>query len=372
MSTKKKFHCIAYRKLKIMSKVDPNIPFDSDVFRFFVKRSEPTLKPSEKEAMFRAIEHRLVKRSKKSVMVWAGAVAASFLLLLGGGWFFRQTANPYQRLFAMVDVDTLQAISLYLDDQKITLPEQAEIRCLPDGGQIEVRSSDNKLFSLASAQKNRKSYVEVAVPAGRKVEVILPDQSHVMLRERTKLVFPLHFDAHERAVHLQGEAYLKVTHLPEKPFITVTDELNVAVLGTEFLVSAYPEQSEQSVLLLSGRVAVEPETGRRTVLRPNQRFTYNKKTAQSVLKSEVDPQPLIGWKEDVLLMKEESLSDVLKRIEAIYAVNFNYDWESLKEVTLNGKLDLTVTVDQLLERLSKIAPITVKKDKRIITIIRSK
>lgn len=355
-----------------MSKIDIKNPFERDVFRFFVKRSEPTLMPSEKEAMFRAIEHRLVKHPKKRVMVWASAVAASFFLLLGGGWLFRQTATPYQQLFAMVDVDTLHAISLYLDDQKMTLPEQAEIRCSPDGGQIEVRSSNNHLFTLASAQKSRKSYVEVAVPAGRKVEVILPDQSHVMLRERTKLVFPLHFDVHKRTVYLQGEAYMQVTHLPEKPFITVTDELNVSVLGTEFLVSAYPEQSEQSVLLVSGSVAVDPETGTRTILVPNQRFTYNKQTAQSVLKSGVNPQPLIGWKEDVLLMKEESLSDVLKRIEAIYGVNFNYDWESLKEVTLNGKLDLTVTVDHLLDRLSKIAPITVKKDKRIITITRSK
>ena len=271
----------------------------------------------------------------------------------------------------MVNVDKLNNVCIYVDEQKLELPEQSEIRCLPGTNQIEVRSFDDQVFRL-SVSDHSKNNIQVAVPKGKKVQVVLADESRIVLRERSKLIFPLVFAPKERLVNLQGEAYMKISHHPERPFITATDQLKVSVLGTEFLVSAYPNRKNQSVLLVSGKVAVQPEGGEQVMMSPHQLFTYNATNNQTILERDIDPQKLIGWKENILMMNNQSMSDVLKQIESIYSVGLNYDSNELKSIILNGKLDLTVNLEQLLERLTKIAPINVSKEQKRIIITKTK
>lgn len=78
--------------------------------------------------------------------------------------------------------------------------------------------------------------------------------------------------------------------------------MDISVLGTEFLVVAYPHSGEQSVLLVKGSVQVTPEKGESVIMVPNQKFIYNKTTASAHVAENVNVLPAIAWKENLLIM----------------------------------------------------------------------
>ena len=174
----------------------------------------------------------------------------------------------------LVNIDTLQTICLYVGEQKIELGSQIEIHCLESTNQIELISAKSSSFKFDILKP--KSLFMLAVPANAKAEVVLADQSRITLREHSKLSFPLNFIKPKRKVYLEGEAYMKVAHNANKQFVVETQNMNVSVLGTEFLVSAYPKYEEEAVLLISGKVEVKPIMGDKHILSPNQRYILNK------------------------------------------------------------------------------------------------
>ena len=58
---------------------------------------------------------------------------------------------------------------------------------------------------------------------------------------------------------------------------------------------------------------------------------------------------------------------MLKKLENIYNTDFNYDWNEMSEIHISGKLDVSVPLNELLDRLTKIAPIRIDATKRRIT-----
>jgi len=348
----------------------PNSPISPDILRKLLLKEEPTLTSEEKRSMWHKIELRTFNKPQRKIYPRKiGYAAASVVILLLSGWIFFQnfqSNNPYKQLAELVDADTLHSVCLYIGEQHIVLDEQVEVRCLPASNEVEIRTAGNASFRL-SAPKQKETYLQIAVPSGKKAQVILADQSKITVRERSKLSFPLQLVRQERKVYLDGEAYMKIAHNPQKRFVANTKDIHVAVLGTEFLLSAYSGNTEQSVLLVSGRVEIEPSQGKRVVMSPNERYVFNKTTGKTSLTANVDPTEHICWKEDILKINNEPLNKVLKQIEAIYHTNLKYDWNELGEIQINGKLDVSIPIDELLERLSKIAPINIDKEQRKIT-----
>lgn len=344
----------------------------SELLQKYVLPNEPALSTEEKQEMWNAIQKRTQKQPQRLIRPWNWKwyAAASVLIAVIGSLILIQSPfhkDPYARMAKLVNVDTLNYICLYIDEQQIELTDQVEIRCLAASNQVEILTSDNSSFKL-TAPNQKETYLQVAVPAGKKASIVLADQSRISVREQTKFSFPLKMAGEKRKVHLEGEAYMQIAHQPERHFITETKELNVTVLGTEFLVSAYPNQTEQSVLLISGRVEVCPTTGEKLILSPNERYVYNSNTHESILDKHVDATQHTIWKENMLTIENEPLSNVLKQIEAIYRTDFNYDWNKLEKVKISGKLDVSVPLNELLLHLSKITPIQIDYKQKKITI----
>lgn len=100
-------------------------------------------------------------------------------------------------------------------------------------------------------------------------KIVLPDGSHVTLNSNSVLAY-----TNERRADLEGEAYFSIVK-DSRPFVIHTDDLDINVLGTEFLVTAFPDDDFIEVSLYSGSVVLESgET--RIELRPDQKFRLNK------------------------------------------------------------------------------------------------
>nr|WP_320058995.1 FecR family protein [uncultured Bacteroides sp.] len=342
----------------------------SETSQRILKKCEPILSNKEKQKMWATIDRR-TRHIPRYMQRSTWYVAASIAIVAIGSWvlLFNSpfTSNPYTRLSEMVNVDTLKSTQLYIENQQIELGEQVEIQCLPSTNQVEVSSPDGASFKL-SVPSGKGTYMQLAVPKGKRAQVILADKSKITLRAQSKLIFPLHFIEKKREVKLEGEAYMQISRNEQQRFITQTNTMEICVLGTEFLVVAYPHSQEQSVVLVKGSVQITPQKGKAVTISPNQKYTYNSSTSKASLLSNVDATPMVSWKENLLIIQNQSLGEVLKTIEGYYNVSFSYNWNELQSIHITGKLDVSVSLNEILENLSKIAPIKIENNRKTIKI----
>ena len=190
--------------------------------------------------------------------------------------------------------------------------------------------------------------------------MVRADGSHITLREHSTLVVP--FDIRKadiRQVALQGEAYLAVHHEEQHPFVAMAGDLRVGVLGTKVLVAGDKGRAQETVTLLEGAVAVKNDRGGTTMLSPGQTFVYDKATARNTIRQERDAQSLTLWKDDRLSIDGASLTSVLQKIETAYGIRIRYNRQLTDTIYLGGRLDTSVGIGQVLQRLETIAPIRV-------------
>ncbi|MGL4411514.1 MAG: FecR family protein [Bacteroidales bacterium] len=329
-----------------------------------VAQSEPHLMKEEKEVMWREIEQLTIKKHRLSLPLWVKYAAILIFMMASGATIItiNRSVSPFERMANLVQTDTLRTLTLYIGGQRVELADNVDLTCLPNSNQIDISAYGKSLFKL-SAPSGENTYMQIAVPRGKKTDITLADNSRVTVREGSKLTFPLRFKGKKRHLFLEGEAFLKVAKDNNRSFITETKDLEIAVLGTEFLVSAYPCDTESSVLLLSGKVQVKPVEGESTILLPNEMFRYKRSDSKITKIKNVDSSELLSWREDILLMKNESLSQILERIESIYRIHIVYNPKEMDKVFINGKLDISVSVDELLDRLSRITPIKYRQER---------
>ena len=97
-----------------------------------------------------------------------------------------------------------------------------------------------------------KTYQNIYVENGAKKEIILPDNSVVILNSDSHLSYSKLTWNFTRKVELNGEAYFKVK--PGKEFIVITPIAQVQVLGTEF--NTYSRNGVFETKCFSGKVKV--------------------------------------------------------------------------------------------------------------------
>ncbi|XZF13801.1 FecR domain-containing protein [Chitinophagaceae bacterium MMS25-I14] len=144
-------------------------------------------------------------------------------------------------------------------------------------------------------------------------EIVLPDDSHVLLRKGSSLTYPKHFNANERHVVLNGEAFFEVTHNAEHPFTIDAGSADVKVLGTSFSVKC--NDQEAKVVVATGRVQLtgHNEAHDAVVLTPGQKGTFN---SAGVSKDTTNSSNELYWKTGVLSFEQEPLASVVKKMTA--------------------------------------------------------
>ena len=97
---------------------------------------------------------------------------------------------------------------------------------------------------------------EYRTARGQRAVVHLQDGSRITMAPGTRLRIPKDFNSGSRAVTLEGEALFDVVHDSVQPFLVRLHNAETQDLGTQFVISAYPEDSVAWVAVVEGRVAV--------------------------------------------------------------------------------------------------------------------
>jgi ferric-dicitrate binding protein FerR (iron transport regulator) len=139
-----------------------------------------------------------------------------------------------------------------------------------------VNSNKNNLLDIGN------NYNEIVAKRGTKTKIILPDGSQVWLNSDSKLSYGARFNDTIREVSLEGEAYFDVIKDKKRPFVVMTNALNIRVLGTAFNIKSYAQDATIETTLIRGMIEVrknnEPAT-KKIVLTPNEKLVYNKSEA---------------------------------------------------------------------------------------------
>ncbi|MDZ7690880.1 MAG: FecR family protein [Balneolaceae bacterium] len=117
----------------------------------------------------------------------------------------------------------------------------------------QFTSHDNEATEIAKR--------EIVAQDGQRATYILNDGSKVILHAGSRLEVPLSFNSEKRELFLEGEAYFEVTHDDSKPFTVHSKNAFTRVLGTRFLMKAWPdERNEVEVVVSEGKVALGRES----------------------------------------------------------------------------------------------------------------
>jgi len=340
-----------------------------------IEGNEPTLTDESVKEIWRSIELKTNLRHSSERLIsvfWVriASIAASIFLFFGLASYLLFGISrdvDYRNLAAKVSVDSVSEIRLLLSDKsQITLSNRAEV-ILGNNGEMTLHSSKGDHVTLDRNEFSDKQFGQLIVPKGRRASMVFADGSRITVRPGSKVVFPTRFAQKQREIYLQGEAFFEVSKNKKRPFIVKTELMKVQVLGTSFDVCAYPKQKEQSVVLVTGLVKVRSESNNETKIIPNQRYSFDKtKQIQSV--DEVDVFQYISWKDGILSFNSENLGSVLDKLSSYYGVRFDYEWNTLSQIHITGKLDLNNDIDDALKVIASISQIQYKHMKKSIKI----
>jgi ferric-dicitrate binding protein FerR (iron transport regulator) len=198
-------------------------------------------------------------------------------------------------------------------------------------------------FTPAAKSKMLSFYA----PVGQRAELTLDDGTHVWLNANSRIIYPAQFDAKQRNVTLQGEAYFKVTHNAKRPFIVNAEGYRIKVLGTEFNVQAY-SKSRFETDLLHGSVHIITPNNQIAKLKPGTRIYM--KDNQTV-KGCISHPEHFEWRDGLISFKEESLDDIFKKIELYYDVSITTNNKELLNTHFSGKFRVRDGVEHIMKVL---------------------
>jgi len=185
--------------------------------------------------------------------------------------------------------------------------------------------------------------------AGNTETVTLPDGSSVSLNRHTSLSFNPGFGEENRTVNLDGEAFFEVEPDANKPFIILTREARVQVLGTSFTVHAYDSLPSVEVIVQTGLVSFQEKTGKQSVKLPAGQKGIYSKTKERIASATNNDVNFLSWNTQRIVFVENDLRSVVETLKKTYHADIRIS------TNIPASCTVTVTFDhQTLESVLKV------------------
>ena len=164
---------------------------------------------------------------------------------------------------------------------------------------------------------------------------------------------------------LEGDAYVKIAHNAQSPFVVRTAKQNVTVLGTSFDVTAYRDDKNVYTTLLNGSVRVDTKD-RQQMLNPGEQSVFD---GESIRVQEVNAQLYCSWIEDRFVFMSEDFEHVAKKLERWYNVKFVFGSEDLRVKRFSGSIPKYSELSKVLEMLGLTTNIRFEIDEGTVHVV---
>jgi ferric-dicitrate binding protein FerR (iron transport regulator) len=249
---------------------------------------------------------------------------------------------------------------------------------LEDGSQVELEKGNT--FQTQNVHSNGEEIVYLAkestttevanniltIPRGGMFHLVLSDKSEVWLNSESQLKYPVNFiKGQPRQIELvYGEGYFAVSPSSEhegSKFIVFNQSQEIEVLGTEFNIKAYREDTKIYTTLVEGKVSINTGS-RKNILEPSQQASLNLKD-ESVDIATVNVYNEISWKEGVFSFRRKPLVEIMKVLSRWYDIDVNFESPELERAQFNGALGKDQNIEDILNTIKNFGVI---KDYEII------
>lgn len=202
-------------------------------------------------------------------------------------------------------------------------------------------------------EKHDMMFSRIEVPVGQHIFLTLGDGSEVWLNSASTLQVSNEFGNKERRVYLDGEAFFSVAKNAELPFIVETNSCDIEALGTQFNVLSYSHISYFEANLIEGSVKVTMHNNNsdNVVLLPNEKAVIAGDQLQKQVSLAVNAA---SWKDGVITFEEESLSEIIMKLEAYYNVKFVVANTDALNGVYTAKFRTDSSVEEIISAMQKV------------------
>ena len=323
-----------------------------NIFNEYVKInhiSNFSMNQFDKASLLKEIESRIKKSKKRSIFKHYTQntiiVAAVFIGIIGIAKFLN-----YERLL--------------IESQNIVLTKSNGEKIIIDSKKIE----SEKLEGLVTPKTNTlaykkdtisKSFVKntINVPYGKRFKLELSDGTTVHLNSGSTFTFPVSFiDGSDRVVHLSGEAFFDVAKDNLNLFKVYSTGSLAEVYGTKFNFRNYEEDNFSEIILTEGSLGVMNtiDQSEIIIIKPGDKAKVDYAEGQIEL-TKVNTVLYTSWIDGRIIFRDESIYNMLTKLERIYNVIIINNNKHLKEVFVNATfLTEEESVEDVLEYLGEI------------------
>ncbi|MDD7888328.1 FecR family protein, partial [Flavivirga sp. 57AJ16] len=309
--------------------------------------------------MARAGERRARKNRDRRYI----AVAASVAILLGATFLLDRNGAP--------TVGTIVAdnhISTGTDRATLTLADGSEV-ALEKGRPYRsgnVTGNGEEIVYLPAERPGNGATTEetahnmLTVPRGGQFRITLSDGTKVWLNSESRLRYPVAFgDGGTREVTLvHGEAYFDVSpaamHRGAK-FKVRNRFQEVEVLGTEFNIRAYRDETQIYTTLVEGQVLVGHQH-RKQFLAPAQQSILDTRNNNMALAT-VDTSKEVSWKQGTFSFQDKTLKEIMKVLSRWYDMEVVFADRALEDEMFVGTFKRDFSIEGILSAIKKTGSI---------------
>ncbi|WP_017729726.1 FecR family protein [Nafulsella turpanensis] len=209
---------------------------------------------------------------------------------------------------------------------------------------LMVLLSAGAVFLWEDREKTAMAAASFRLREGQ-MEAVLPDSSVITTNHHSTLSL-LEFDT-KRAISFSGEAFFEIRSDARRPFYIHLEAGRVKVVGTAFVIRAYPGEPLK-VSVLEGQV----EVGLADQFYSLEEGEQLKWVQGGVPEVGREQQPnLLAWKTRELMFARTPLSQVLPVLESYYGIRFRVSSSALLNCRFTGSFQ-DIPLEELLEIIS--------------------
>lgn len=287
------------------------------------------------------------------------AAAIIFPLMVGGMiWLMsdsKQGDSSTLLAHEEIKVGSSKAVVTLSNGEKVALFGDTTVR-VNDGLAVMVNQKDTLNFMRNNeAVVADNSFTVIQIPRGGEYIVRLEDGTTVYLNSESELRIPVHFNSKERVVWLTGEAYFSVKHEKQRSFTVRTERADISVLGTEFGVRAYADETDLLTTLVQGAVEVKSESRVHRIV-PGEQAKVDE--AGNIEVKEVNVDDYIAWKLGRIVFVNARLEDIMRELQRWYDFKVSYSSPEQKELRFTMDILKYKEVSDIFDLMEKIKRIT--------------
>ena len=247
----------------------------------------------------------------------------------------------------------LKATLILSNNRSIELGEQQKGELAKEGGTSIQKTDSGMLVYETFSNKRNESYINnLITPRAGTYTVTLPDRTVMHLNAETSVSYPAEFNGPNREVILMKvEDYFEVAHR-SKPFIVKTNNFSVNVLGTEFNINSYLNDSLIKTTLIKGSIKLKKDD-QEYVLKPKQQAIMSQNGEKLKIIDNVNTDEVTLWKDGFFSFNKLDLKTIMHQVERWYDVDVIFEEELESDPLTVNKLPRSFTLQQFLDILSE-------------------